>query len=266
VRLGELGMDIGVVERRAALAEVYSSLPPYASTAFWSAVEDPTFPLEILVKILRTAITSGDEQGRCRIMEWIIVRTQAMNLLWAQRVLQMLSLQANERSALARDLCADLQECLMRALADSGRVFWEENFLHCLYFERKHVYHAFLMREGLWHKPSATRGMRIPRALIASLDRLLQPPDHDQLPLEIEDESVPGMFLLVERSDLLQTVLCLPAKLKAVILLIFWEGRSEKETARILSISDRTVRNRLQDALKLLRSLLASESEETDHE
>ena len=258
-------MDIGVVERRAALAEVYSSLPPYASAAFWSAIEDPTFPLEILVKILRLAIVSGDEQGRRRIMEWIIVRTQAMNLLWAQRVLQMLSLQANERSVLARDLCADLQECLMRALADTGRFFWEENFLHCLYFERKHVYQSFLMREGLWQKPSVSRSMRIPRALIASLDRLLQPPDHDQPSLEIEDESVQRMFLSVERSDLLQTVLCLPDKLKAVILLIFWEGRSEKETAQILSISDRTVRNRLQDALTVLRSLLALDSEEVTH-
>src|SRR5271157_955907 len=123
-----MGMDIGVVERRVALAEMYSNLPPYASAAFWSAIEDPTFPLEILVKILRLAIASGDEQGRRRIMEWIIVRTQAMNLLWAQRVLQMLALQANERSVLARDLCADLQECLMRALADTGRFFWEENF------------------------------------------------------------------------------------------------------------------------------------------
>ncbi len=202
--------DIGVVERRTALAELYSTLPPYASATFWSAVEDPTLPLEILVKILRTAITSGDEQGRRRVMEWIILRTQAMNLLWAQRVLQMVSLQADERSVLARDLCADLHECMMRALADPGRLFWEENFLHCLYFERKHVYRSFLMREGLWYKQSASRGMRIPRALVASLDCLLQPPDDSHQPLDIEDEGVQGMFLSVERSDLLQTVLCLP--------------------------------------------------------
>lgn len=254
--------DIGVVEeRRAALAEVYRALPAYASAAFWSAIEDPTLPLEILVKVLRTAIASGDEQGRRRAMEWIIVRTQAMNLLWAQRVLQMLALQADERSVLARDLCADLHECMMRALADPERLFWEENFLHCLYFERKHVYRSFLMREGLWGNSSASRGMRIPRALVASLDRLLQPPGHDRQPLEIEDEGVQTMFLSIERSDLLQTVLCLPDKLKAVILLIFWEGRSEKETAQILSISDRTVRNRLRSALAVLHSLLSPESE-----
>lgn len=253
--------DIGVVERRIALAKVYSTLPPYASAAFWSAIQDPTLPLEILVKILRNAIASGDEQGRHRIMEWIILRTQAMNLLWAQRVLQILSLRADERSMLVRDLCADLHECMMRALSDAERPFWEENFLHCLYFERKHVYRSFLMREGFWCNPSVARGIRIPRALIASLDHLLQPPDHDRQPLEIEDEGVQTMFLSIERSDLLQTVLCLPDKLKAVILLIFWEGRSEKETAQILSISDRTVRNRLRSALAILHSLLSSESE-----
>jgi hypothetical protein len=253
--------DIGVVERRIALAEVYSTLPPYASAAFWSAVEDPTLPLEILVKILRAAIVSGDEQGRCRVMEWIILRTQAMNLLWAQRVLQMVSLQVDERSVLARDLCSDLHECMMRALVDAERLFWEENFLHCLYFERKHVYRSFLMREGLWYKPSASRGMRIPRALVASLDRLLQPLDYGHQPLDIEDEGVQRLFLSVEQSDLLQTVLCLPDKLKAVILLIFWKGRSERETAQVLSVSDRTVRNRLRDALKLLHALLSSESD-----
>jgi hypothetical protein len=261
-----MDIDRRVIERRAALADLYSTLPPYASAAFWCAIEDPTLPLELLVKILRTAITSGDEQGRCRIMEWIILRTQAINLLWAQRILQVLSLQVDERSVLARDLCADLHECMMRALADPERLFWEENFLHCLYFERKHVYRAFLMREGLWYKPSASRGMRIPRALVASLDRLLQSPDHDRQPLEIEDEGVQGMFLSVERSDLLQTVLYLPDKLKAVILLIFWEGRSEKETAQVLSVSDRTVRNRLKNALKILHAILSLDNEGAHYE
>ncbi len=184
-----------------------------------------------------------------------------MNLLWAQRVLQMLSLQADERCVLARDLCADLHECMMRALADLERLFWEENFLHCLYFERKHVYRSFLLREGLCSRQSAARGMRIPRACVASLDRLLQARDHAHQPLDIEDEGVQGMFLVVERSDLLHMVLCLPDKLKAVVLLIFWEGRSEKETAQVLSISDRTVRNRLQHALKILRSLLPPDIE-----
>lgn len=261
-------MDIErwVIERRTALTELYSALPSYASAAFWCAIEDPALPLEVLVKTLRTAIRSGDEQGRCRIMEWIIVRTQAINLLWAQQILQMHSLQGYDRSVLVRDLCADLHECMMRALADPERLFWEENFLHSLYFERKHVYKSFLMREGLWYKPSTSQGVRIPRALVASLDRLLQSSDHGHQPLEIEDEGIQGMFLSVEGSDLLQTVLCLPDKLKAVILLIFWEGRSEKEAAQILSITDRTVRNRLQGALKLLRSALASDNRKTSYE
>jgi DNA-directed RNA polymerase specialized sigma24 family protein len=53
----------------------------------------------------------------------------------------------------------------------------------------------------------------------------------------------------------------LPDTLKPVVLLIFWEGRTEKETARVLKITDRTVRNRLQHALKILRNMLASERE-----
>ncbi|TMD92363.1 MAG: sigma-70 family RNA polymerase sigma factor, partial [Chloroflexi bacterium] len=51
----------------------------------------------------------------------------------------------------------------------------------------------------------------------------------------------------------------LPDKLKSVVLLVFWEGKTEKDTARILGISDRTVRNRLRDAFEVLRNALEPE-------
>jgi DNA-directed RNA polymerase specialized sigma24 family protein len=42
---------------------------------------------------------------------------------------------------------------------------------------------------------------------------------------------------------------------------MFWEDRSEKDTARILGITDRTVRNRLREVSKILRSELELERE-----
>jgi DNA-directed RNA polymerase specialized sigma24 family protein len=69
------------------------------------------------------------------------------------------------------------------------------------------------------------------------------------------------MLLAIETSDLLRLVLLLPVKLKAVVLLLFWEGRSEKETAQLLDITDRTVRNRRREALNLLREALDLEEE-----
>ncbi len=134
---------------------------------------------------------------------------------------------------LANDLFADLCERLMRSLMDMKRLFWEENFQHCLRFERQHVYQAFMTREGWWHHQLADGAVtrRVPRERSESLD---QPVRHAD-----------GEF-------------------KSVIWLIYWEGRTEKDAARILGVSDRTVRNRLQGALKSLRVNLESEGKTID--
>jgi RNA polymerase sigma factor (sigma-70 family) len=76
---------------------------------------------------------------------------------------------------------------------------------------------------------------------------------------EIIDEQAQQALLSVEQHDLPLLILNLPDKLKPVIWLIFWEGRTEKNVAHILGVSDRTVRNRLQQALSLLRKGIESE-------
>ncbi|HCF86725.1 MAG TPA: hypothetical protein DEV72_16185, partial [Ktedonobacter sp.] len=75
------------------------------------------------------------------------------------------------------------------------------------------------------------------------------------------DENAQKALLAVEHSDLPYFILDLPDKLKSVVLLVFWEGRTEKDTASVLGITDRTVRNRLQDAYEILRNKLEPERE-----
>ncbi len=251
-----------LLKRRANLAEFYAALPVYASVAFWQAIAEPEIPLEVLVKVVRYTLQIGDKQGRERVVECIFRRIRLLNERWAYRVIGTLTLPAEEQQALLHDICADLYEHLLRALLDPTRTFWEENFLHCLYFERKHVYTSYMKREGRWH----TQCTRIPRTLVDSLERLLQHrSEHTSSSLEVIDERAQQMLLSVELSDLLPIVLHLPEKLKAVILLIFWEGHSEKEAARTLHVTDRTVRNRLHTALRLLRAELMTEKEHLSH-
>ncbi len=261
--LTDTTMDYGmaVEQRRTVLSLAHDALPSYASAAFWQTIADVSIPLEVLVKLLRKAHASGDEQGRGRIVEQIFQRTQAMNKYWAYTVLRHIPLHSDERYALVNDLCADLHECMLRALIDIQRPFWEENFLHCLYFERKHVYRTFMIREGWWQSQQGKRGARVPRAYVASLDQLLGHMDGQSSLFDVEDEQAQIMLQSVERSDLLRFVLHLPDRLKAVILLLFWEGRSEKDAAQVLGISDRTVRNRLRTALQMLRDALRTERE-----
>lgn len=254
-------LDAGRVERRALLSYMYDALPVYASQDFWGALEDAEHPLEVLVRFTRSAVRTGDIAGRNRLLALIIERVQSYNEAWARRVLASVACHFGDEKGMADDLCADLAECLMRAIVDPTRHFWEENFQHCLYFERKHVYRSFMMREGRWCDPLVKRSERIPRSLLASLDQPARRDGEACYALDIEDERCQAMLHSIERYDVLETVMRLPDHLKAVVLLLFWEARTEKDTARILGVTDRTVRNRIREALKRLRAALHDEKD-----
>src|SRR5579859_2663074 len=160
--------------RRATLAQIYAALPDYATEAFWEEIQVPEIPLEVLTRCLRTAIAYQDTEGWRRIFELIVLHTQEVNEGWVRKVLQRVLVTEDELDALMDDLHADLYEHLLRALMDPQRLFWEENFWHCLRFERKHVYQRLLMREGIWSNPRAKKSMRIPRELVVRLNQILQ--------------------------------------------------------------------------------------------
>lgn len=256
--------DIELVKRRKGLADRYDALPAYGSVAYWKEIEacvEEVLPLELLVRCVREAMGRGDDIGRKRLFEVIFRRTHSANEYWANNVIKTMNLHAEEQSALVGDLYADLCECVMRALIDRDRLFWEESFQHCLSFERRHVFRTFMTREGRWNSEAKKKTARIPRALVDSLDQPRQQSTGDLIEIHIEDETAQRDLLAVEHSDLPRLILDLPDKLKAVVLLIFWEGRTEKDTAMVLGITDRTVRNRLRDALEILRHKLEPERE-----
>ena len=215
------------------------------------------FRSKVLVRSLRTVIARGDVEGRNRIMTQIIRRTQKYNQYWASNALNVLHIPESERNEAVRDLFADLYERVLRAIIDPKRPFWEENFQHCLRFERMHVFQALLMREGWWRQQSE----RIPRNLLVSLDVEPRSTSGDRREIAIEDEQAQNDLLAVELSHVPLLLLRLPAALQSVLVLLFWEGRTEKDVAALLSITDRTVRNRLRRALHLLQGELAHESE-----
>jgi hypothetical protein len=196
-------------------SQCHPAFPVYATDEFWKIVASVDTSAEILVRCLRISVEYEDGQGRNTIFSTIVRRIQQSNEYWATSVLKMLSLTPDERHALLCDLCADLYENLLRALVDRQRSFWEENFLHALQFERRHVYQAFMMREGRWCDHQVKQGTRIPRALVTRLDQPLQQGDGNTCVLEIEDERAHRMLLAIETSDLLRLVLLLPVKLKA---------------------------------------------------
>lgn len=244
---------------RWSTARYSSALSPCTTLAFQQLSEQTEVSLEALVRMFRTALVYGDEQGRDAVFSVLLSRMQTSNEYWAATALS--SVCVAERHALLYDLCADLHESIFRALLDPKRSFWEENFLYALQFERRHVYQAFMMREGCWHDRKVKRATRIPRSLVASLDRLVVPTNGDVCRLDVEDEKAHRMLLAVETSDLARQVMLLPPRLRAVLLQLYWEGLSEKETAQLLGVTERTVCNRKRKALAQLRAALNVEKD-----
>lgn len=254
---------MALVRHRTHLAQLYTTLPSYGSTAYWRIVEESdmhkALPLEVIVKCIRAAVVRGDSVGRKRTFEILFRRIATSNQLWANNVLKARHFATGEQAVFVNDLYADICECVMRAVIDPNRLFWEENFLHCLSFERRHVYETFMQQEGHWMYSREKKGDRVPRRLIASIDQPAQRSGaKSPVPL-LEDEMARNALLAVEHSDIPRLLISLPDRLKAVVLLIFWEDRTEKDTARILGITDRTVRNRLKRALHLLYRKLEAE-------
>ncbi len=65
-----------VVEHGAIMLDNCSTLPGYATDAFWMVVESADTPLEVLVHFLRISVDYEDERGRNAIFSTIICRIQ----------------------------------------------------------------------------------------------------------------------------------------------------------------------------------------------
>lgn len=252
-------------QRRTHLARLFATLPNYGSSAYWRVLEEPdihlALPLEVLVKCIRASVAHRDTIGQKRAFEILFRRIAASNARWVYHVLRTSHLSLNEQTLFMHDLYADICECVIRAVIDPTRLFWEENFSHCLSYERKRVYQTFMQREERWRNHNNQSKQHIPHQSLSSMDQS-EPDIRSKIRAwMIEDEAARQALLAVEQNDIPGLVIGLPDKLKAVVLLIFWEDRTEKDTAQILGITDRTVRNRLKRALLLLHRQLERERE-----
>jgi RNA polymerase sigma factor (sigma-70 family) len=239
-----------------ARGQSFNALPVPTSFVSLQTFAESDISLETLVRCLRQ---TSDLENRNRILEMIVQRTQTSNERWATYILYVRAIvPVGAQATLADDLYADLCERMLRAVLDPERHYWEENFQQSLIYERKHVYAAFLIREGYCYPPGTKVGERIPRAHLQSVELLRF--WEAQCDLYYEDEQAQKFLCSIEASDLCQLVLGLPETLRVVILLVFWEGRTEKEVARVLGVTDRTIRNYLHKALQFLRHTLSGQA------
>ncbi len=243
-----------LVEITVSTVPVHNTIPSYNSAAFWALANDAQTPLELLVKMLR--LDAIDKRGRDDLFEIINRRIRSDNEHWAYWKLQAFHVSYEEIQLLKHDLCADLDFAIYRALIDKEKRHWEERFGVSLNFERRHVFSYFMQYERFWKSGCVEQSIRIPRARMISIDQVAQNLYGQDFSFDIEDDQAQKMMRSVELSYVRQCVLTIPYNLKVVICLIYWNGKSSKEIAQLLHVSDRTIRNRLHKAYKLLREAL----------
>lgn len=248
----EYHQDIPLIEHHIPFLHMPDIPLPYASPVYWQILEAQSTSLELLVHFLREAQARNDMFIRDRILGIIVRRTRRITDEWVRSILKYNHVLSAEWYDFASDLYGDFYEYIVRALFDEKRTFWEKNFFHSLRLARKHVYKTFMMREGRWKDVETKITLRIPRQHLTRLERMLQQENSEAQLLEAENQLWYEVQRNIEYTDLLYAVLCLPEHLKAIVLLIFWEERTEKDVAALLGITDRTVRNRIREALKIL--------------
>ncbi len=245
-----------LVEISVPVVPEQNKIPSYNSTAFWTLAHDVQTPLELLVKMLRLDAISSDKRKRDDLFEIINGRIKRDNERWAYWKLQSVDVSYSELQSLQSDLCADLDFAIYRSLIDKEKHYWEEKFSVSLYFERKRIFSWFMQYERFWKPACVEQSVRIPRSQTISIDQVMQNLYRQDFPFDIEDDQAQKMMYSLELSYVWQCVLTIPHRLRVVVCLIYWNGKSNKEIAQLLHISDRTVRNRLHAAYKLLREAL----------
>jgi RNA polymerase sigma factor (sigma-70 family) len=248
--------------RLEALSQIFDEIPPYDSVEFWQVVEQANFPHEVLVKILRSVPTTSNSEMICqRLLAIIVMSIQKKNEAWACDVLKRYPCgNWDMLYNLCMDLCADLNEEILKDIINPQRPFWEKNFAHSLHYKRKHVLRSLMRREG--YLARLGKGNRIPRSLLFSLDQhFALYSDSFCNPFDIEDEKAYTVMHAMDSSFLIDFVEKLPQRLSSVVMLVFWADKTERDIAKLLNVTERTVRNRLKAAIDRLYNTISNEAD-----
>jgi RNA polymerase sigma factor (sigma-70 family) len=249
--------------RRAALEAQFAALPLAGSVAYWQAIErtdgpDP-LPLEVLARCYRERLTRSRSDAD-RILAVILRRLGPAVRRWAAQIT------SKSPSAKQADLQQDLEQEnyveLWEELRSDGPTFLLENFAFACSRIQQHVAMDVMQRASEWKRSGVLQPKRIPRRRIDSIDAT--PANEGDVPLAdtLADSQAHIAFDLATISDLLDEVRSLPPEDQLILLGMVCGDPTQAEIARILGVTDRTVRNRRDTIVVRLRRLYLGPEEE----
>jgi len=239
--------------RHAELEAQFQGLPPAGSESYWRRIEEPDaanrLPLEVLARCFRERHFTDAEADADRIFIVILERVRRRIGGWARSIVA----QATSGALGAEDLEQVCDIKLWEELVDEGQTFLLENFMHALRYICLHVGHSEMEKAGEWQRPGVEKSRRVPQGQIDSLHA--EPQGMEELPLteRIPDEKAHDEIERANLSDLFDMVERLPRDERVIISDWLSGARTQEETAAKLSVTARTIRNRLKKILDDLR-------------
>lgn len=239
--------------RHAELEAQFQGLPPAGSESYWRRIEMPDaanrLPLEVLARCFRERHFAGFGEDAERILIVIMERIRNHVSWWARSI----AARARSGSLDADDLEQVCHMKLWEELVSEGRTFLLENFRHKLDFICQHVQQSEMEKAGEWQRPGVETPQRVPRGQVESLQT--EPQGMEELPLteRVPDEKAQEEIEKANLSDLFDLVDKLPPDERIIINDWLSGDRTQEETATTLSVTARTIRNRLKKILDDLR-------------
>jgi RNA polymerase sigma factor (sigma-70 family) len=195
-----------------------------------------TLTAEERVRLIRTALDRDDGAAAGRQFAALLQESSLSTERWLRRVIVMTPAL---RNASAYPACADLRQelalYLWERIAIRQETAWDHTYWRALIYAQQHVATHYMRQSGYWVDKSAmVRGQQAVASLVVEYDETAEAPDM------LSPAEVAG--------DVRAAVMRLPPKERAAIVLRYWRGMKERDIARALGCTERTVRTLLQQA------------------
>ena len=210
--------------------------------------EDQTTSVEVVeiiapeerVRRIRSALDRGDRPTAESHFAMILQESSPSTERWLRRVIaQTPTLWNASAYPVSEDLRQELALEVWKRLADPNRreMAWESTYWPALIYAQRHVATRYMREAGYWVDT---------RALAEGWEGLASRSVACGL---VEGAEAPDTLTVAGRAvDVYSMVMRLPPKERAAVVFRYWRGMKERDIARELRCTDRTVRTLLQQA------------------
>jgi len=188
------------------------------------------------VRKIRAALDMGDRAAADPHFAALLQESRLSTERWLRRVIAMTPALRNASAyPVSDDLRQELAVYLWERVTIRHEMAWDRTYWRALISAQQHVATHYMRQAGYWvDKRAILQGQQGVASLVVEYDKTAEAPD---------------MLSLAEMTgDVRAVVMRLPPMERVAVVLRYWEGMGERDIARRLGCTDRTVRTLLHQA------------------